>query len=192
MKLSSTSAFVAALVAGVNGASIPRGHGSVPITFIGAANAQFTQDFPTDGTGVGISNPLSISHIASSTDGVTCSFEGIDHSHTVVSGQETVDVGPPQTQVFGVCNRDSERRNRHEVLITFVGAANAQFSQSFPLDGAETRITNPLSISHIESSTPGVSCTFNGIDHSVTTVSGVQTVDVGPPQTQTSGSCHRI
>ncbi|KAE8395208.1 hypothetical protein BDV23DRAFT_168812 [Aspergillus alliaceus] len=197
MKLSSTPALVAALLAGVNGASIPRGQGPVSITFIGAADAQFTQDFPTDGTGTAITNPLSISHIASSTDGVSCVFNGIDNSVTYVSDAETVDVGPPQTQVWGTCNaapRQSVTRRWSEglVYITFVGAADAQFTQAFPLNGASTQITNPLSISHVTSNTAGVSCTFNGIDHSVTTVSGVQTVDVGPPQTQISGSCHKI
>ena len=47
---------------------------------------------------------------------------------------------------------------------------------------------NPLSISHIKSE-GGATCTFFGIDGSVTTVVGAQTVDVGPPQTQVSGSC---
>lgn len=47
-------------------------------------------------------NPLSISHITS-LGGATCSFVGIDGSHTVVVGAQTVDVGPPQTQVSGSC-----------------------------------------------------------------------------------------
>jgi hypothetical protein len=47
---------------------------------------------------------------------------------------------------------------------------------------------NPLSISHIVSA-GGATCTFHGIDGSVTTTVGTQTVDVGPPQTQISGSC---
>ncbi|KAB8259947.1 hypothetical protein BDV32DRAFT_138467 [Aspergillus pseudonomiae] len=199
MKLSSTSTLVAALVAGVNGASIPRTQGSVPITFIGAADAQFTQDFPTDGSSVAITNPLSISHIASSTDGVSCVFNGIDNSVTVVSDAETVDVGPPQTQTSGACavgsvppGQSEPRSSGQDVVITFVGAADAQFTQVFPTNGVATQISNRLSISHIESHAPGVSCTFNGIDHSVTTVSGVQTVDVGPPQTQISGTCHRL
>jgi hypothetical protein len=53
-----------------------------------------------------------------------------------------------------------------------------------------TSAANPLSISHIVSDQVGVTCVFNGIDHSVTTISGTQLVDVGPPQTQISGSCH--
>ena len=35
----------------------------------------------------------------------------------------------------------------------------------------------------------GATCGFLGIDGSQTTVVGAQTVDVGPPQTQISGSC---
>ncbi|KAJ0424385.1 hypothetical protein BJY00DRAFT_276558 [Aspergillus carlsbadensis] len=167
------------------------------ITFIGAADAQFTQDFPTDGSIVQITNPLSVSHIASSAPGIACSFTGVDHGTTTVAGVGTVDVGPPQTQVQGSCHVGSTAPSPpvqpgpigDQVLITFMGAANAQFTQAFPVNGASMQISNPLSISHIMSSTAGVACTFGGIDHSVTTVSGAQTVDVGPPQTQVSGSC---
>ncbi|PYI24587.1 hypothetical protein BO86DRAFT_443197 [Aspergillus japonicus CBS 114.51] len=182
-----------------------RTQNEVQITFLGAADAQFTQSLPTDGSTVAIANPLSISHIASSTAGVTCTFIGIDHSSTTVSGVATVDVGPPQTQTQGSCTVDGGSGSTptpepstpstpsggqgSAVTITFQGAADAQFSQSFPLDGTSTAITNPLSISHIVSSTGNVRCTFNGIDHSVTAVSGVQTVDVGPPQTQVNGAC---
>ncbi|PYH88606.1 hypothetical protein BO71DRAFT_131851 [Aspergillus ellipticus CBS 707.79] len=180
------------------GLSIPRGQsGTVPITFIGAGGAQFSQDIPTDGSFVQITNALSVSHISSSTDGVTCTFDGVDHGITTVSGVAEVDVGPPQTQVDGACSVGStppthpvqSQPSGGEVLITFVGAANAQFSQQFPTDGSETTISNALSISHIMSNTGGVSCTFHGVDNSVTDVSGAETVDVGPPQTQVSGSC---
>ena len=47
---------------------------------------------------------------------------------------------------------------------------------------------NPLSISKIQLA-GGATCTFHGIDGSSTTVVGAQIVDVGPPQTQISGSC---
>lgn len=53
-----------------------------------------------------------------------------------------------------------------------------------------TAIGNPLSISHIQINQAGVSCTFNGIDNSVTSLTGPATVDVGPPQTQIEGTCH--
>lgn len=56
-----------------------------------------------------------------------------------------------------------------------------------PLPNLE-QLDDPLSISHINS-LGGATCTFFGIDGSVTTVVGAQTVDVGPPQTQISGSC---
>jgi len=75
-----------------------------------------------------------------------------------------------------------------QAQITFIGAAGASFSMSVPTDGSGFTISNPLSISKI-SSEGGASCTFFGIDGSSTTVVGANTVDVGPPQTQTSGSC---
>ncbi|KAG0648898.1 hypothetical protein D0Z07_4993 [Hyphodiscus hymeniophilus] len=72
------------------------------ITFEGAAGAEFSMSVPTDGSVFPISDPLSISHIES-LGGATCSFVGIDGSHTVVVGAQSVDVGPPQTQVSGSC-----------------------------------------------------------------------------------------
>lgn len=52
-----------------------------------------------------------------------------------------------------------------------------------------TEIGNPLSISHIELEAAGVTCDFNGVDGSFTSVTGPATVDVGPPQTQVEGRC---
>ncbi|KAL8796855.1 MAG: hypothetical protein Q9195_000938 [Heterodermia aff. obscurata] len=74
--------------------------------------------------------------------------------------------------------------------ITFEGAPPdvAFYTASIIADGSVVPIYNPLSVSHIKS-LGGATCTFYGIDGSVTTVVGAQTVDVGPPQTQTSGSC---
>ncbi|KAJ5374339.1 hypothetical protein N7517_006345 [Penicillium concentricum] len=177
----------------------------VDITFIGAADAQFTQSIPSDGSVVSIENPLSISHISSKTAGVQCTFNGIDHSVTVVNGAQWVDVGPPQTQVTASCqvqgsssspappSTDPAPAGDHphgdEVHVTFIGAADAQFTQSFPSNGDWVQIANPLSISHIQTSAEGITCVFNGVDHSVTTAIGTQLVDVGPPQTQVSGSC---
>ena len=109
------------------------------------------------------------------------------------------------------------------IEVIFQGAANAEFTQSFPADGRLVTISmlnflpislrsfavsiptfnpllskfssnlspslaNPLSISHIIS-LGGGTCTFYGIDGSVTTTVGAQTVDVGPPQTQVRGEC---
>ncbi|KAJ5928451.1 hypothetical protein N7466_007407 [Penicillium verhagenii] len=184
----------------------------VEITFIGAANAQFTENFPIDGSTVSISNVLSISHISSPDANVQCTFNGIDHSVTNVDGAELVDVGPPQTQISGSCSATGSGSSTpppsggnqggnggngghghdHSVEVVFIGAANAEFTQSFPVNGQWTQITNVLSISHIQLDNAGFTCTFDGIDHSVTTVTGAELVDVGPPQTQVSGSCRAI
>ncbi|KAL2012066.1 hypothetical protein VTN00DRAFT_4784 [Thermoascus crustaceus] len=96
--LLSVAAALAAVSQAAPGAATSKAH----ITFIGAAGASFSQDFPTDGSVVPITNPLSISHIASK-GGATCTFYGIDGSVTTVVGAETVDVGPPQTQIKGTC-----------------------------------------------------------------------------------------
>ena len=50
-----------------------------------------------------VDNTLSVSKI-SSPGGAECTFFGIDGSHTFIFGEETVDVGPPQAQVSGVCD----------------------------------------------------------------------------------------
>ncbi|KAL9020575.1 MAG: hypothetical protein Q9185_002161 [Variospora sp. 1 TL-2023] len=75
-----------------------------------------------------------------------------------------------------------------QAQITFIGAADGVFTQSVPTDGSLFTITNPLSVSKI-SSQGGATCGFSGIDGSLTVLVGAQTVDVGPPQTQISGSC---
>ncbi|KAJ5540943.1 hypothetical protein N7494_006019 [Penicillium frequentans] len=197
-----------ALATASNGSPVKRTN-DVEITFIGAANAQFTQNFPVDGSTVSVSDVLSISHISSSDAAVQCTFHGIDNSVTTVSGAELVDVGPPQTQISGSCsatgssgsttpsnppsgNNGGQGENSGNIEVVFIGAANAEFTQSFPVNGQATQISNVLSISHIELTTGGVMCTFHGIDNSVTTVSGAELVDVGPPQTQVSGSCQSL
>lgn len=85
-----------------------------------------------------VANPLSISHISSSTNGVDCTFNGIDNSVTTVNGAESVDVGPPQTQVSGSCQNLGRRDN--SVSVTFIGAADANFEQVFPIDGSAVQI----------------------------------------------------
>ncbi|KGO66604.1 hypothetical protein PITC_079760 [Penicillium italicum] len=200
MKASTILGLFVAYAATASAVPMKKRSHEVEITFVGAADAQFTQSIPTDGSVVSIENPLSISHISSNTAGVQCTFDGIDHSVTIVNGVQWVDVGPPQTQVTGSCQvpgSDSSPVPRDpnsdptgdQVDVTFIGAADAQFTQSFPSSGEWVPIVNPLSISHIQTGSEGVSCVFNGIDHSVTTVTGTQLVDVGPPQTQVSGSC---
>ncbi|MCJ1348153.1 hypothetical protein MMC31_006384, partial [Peltigera leucophlebia] len=47
---------------------------------------------------------------------------------------------------------------------------------------------NNLSVNSIQCS-GGATCTFHGIDGSVTIVVGTHPVVVAPPQTQVSGSC---
>ncbi|KAJ5645266.1 hypothetical protein N7507_011277 [Penicillium longicatenatum] len=201
-----------ALATASNGSSVKRTN-EVEITFLGAANAQFTQNFPVDGSIVSISNVLSISHVSSADANIQCTFHGIDNSVTTVSGAQLVDVGPPQTQISGSCsvkggsgstsspsnpsNKEHGEpggQNEHssQVQVVFIGAANAEFTQTFPVNGQAMQITNVLSISHIELNTASVMCTFHGIDNGVTTVSGNELVDVGPPQTQVWGSCQSI
>ena len=46
---------------------------------------------------------LSVSQI-SSVGGGFCTFSGADGSSTVVVGEETVDVGPPQVLLRGTCD----------------------------------------------------------------------------------------
>ncbi|KAL5361680.1 hypothetical protein BJX96DRAFT_152553 [Aspergillus floccosus] len=77
---------------------------------------------------------------------------------------------------------------RFDVTVTFHGAADASYTRHIPADGRTVTLNDVLSISKI-SSTGGATCTFHGVDGSVTTVNGAQTVDVGPPQTQTWGTC---
>ncbi|KAF6230585.1 hypothetical protein HO173_011122 [Letharia columbiana] len=84
----------------------------------------------------------------------------------------------------------SSSARQFQAQLTFQGAppAAAFFTLSVPTDGSVFEISNVLSVSHI-SSAGGASCTLFGIDGSTTTVVGADTVDVGPPQTQVSGSC---
>ena len=48
-------------------------------------------------------NPLIVSQI-SSVGGGFCTFTGLNGSSTVVFGEETVDVVPPQVQIQGDCD----------------------------------------------------------------------------------------
>ncbi|KAN0085589.1 hypothetical protein V8E54_002056 [Elaphomyces granulatus] len=98
------STIVATLLAASSAAPVDTARQfQVTITFTGAAGASFTQLFPADRQLHPITNLLSISEI-SSEGGATCSFFGIDGSKTTVVGAHTVPVGPPQTQVSGVCD----------------------------------------------------------------------------------------
>ncbi|KAL8939087.1 MAG: hypothetical protein Q9211_002900 [Gyalolechia sp. 1 TL-2023] len=76
-----------------------------------------------------------------------------------------------------------------QAQITFFGAdPDAFFSLSVPTDGSAFPINNPLSVSKIRS-LGGATCGFTGVDGTRVVVVGAQTVDVGPPQAQISGSC---
>lgn len=76
-----------------------------------------------------------------------------------------------------------------EAQITFHGATPEDtFTQSVPTDGSTFYVYDKSSITSI-SSAGGATCTFFGVDGSVTTVVGAQTVPVGPPQVQLTGSC---
>jgi len=78
-----------------------------------------------------------------------------------------------------------------EVRVTFTGAADGSFTQYFSSNGGIEYIHNHLSVSKI-SVAGHVSCTFYGIDGSVTSVKGGTTSDVGPPQTQVNGQCYAL
>ncbi|KAL8796079.1 MAG: hypothetical protein Q9182_007436 [Xanthomendoza sp. 2 TL-2023] len=82
----------------------------------------------------------------------------------------------------------AEASAAYQVGVTFLGAADGRFVQYFSTNGYGSPIYNPLSISKI-TNPGGATCTFYGINNSVTVVRGGQTVDVGPPQTQTYGYC---
>ena len=90
------------------------------------------------------------------------------------------------------------------VDVVFQGAAGVQFTKTFSTSGSEQNMTticedpasqqlDAISVSHIAGGADGVSCTFYGVDNSVTTIQGLvdeaSPVDVGPPQTQVSGFC---
>ncbi|KAF4632243.1 hypothetical protein G7Y89_g5879 [Cudoniella acicularis] len=106
MKTSAITALVTALIGLAQAAPmVEKRQFQAQITFEGAPpdDASFTLSVPTDGSVFGIkANPLSVSQI-SSLGGASCSFVGIDGSHTVVVGAQTVDVGPPQAQISGSC-----------------------------------------------------------------------------------------
>ncbi|KAK4938008.1 hypothetical protein LTR10_021497 [Elasticomyces elasticus] len=76
---------------------------NVSVTFIGAADAQYTLDIPVSSTWTPTNNVLSISHIHTSAGG-PCVFFGIDGAVFVAPAEGGYgDVGPPQTIVGGIC-----------------------------------------------------------------------------------------
>ena len=163
-------------------------------------------------------NPLSVSHIVDNSGLGVCTFYGVDGSVTTVSDDDTVDVGPPQTQVSGTCNLyDSiHKRQDTKVTVTFFAAATSytlilttycvintsKFTRhcasaegscsclNIAMDLTETDITtdNTLSVSSILVN-GNADCNFIGIDGANVFVAGDTLVDVPQPQTIVSGSC---
>jgi len=182
------------------------------ITFQGAGPnpPEYTLVVPCNGVTFTIHNPLSVSHIISNdlTANCACTFNGIDGSITSTFENEEVDVGSPQTQVSGSCgvifpDRKPRRRATKEVearqvpveTITFQGAGPnpPEYSLTVPCDGSNFLTDNLLSVSQIiTDGTVECACSFFGIDGSVTFTFDNDEVDVGPPQTQVSGSCSAI
>ncbi|MCJ1424812.1 hypothetical protein MMC29_002700 [Sticta canariensis] len=73
------------------------------LTFHGAAGASYTVLVPTNNTIVYIDNPLSVSSIDSQSVAF-CTIRGSEGGSTVVTGNpESVDVSPPQPQIWAIC-----------------------------------------------------------------------------------------
>lgn len=76
---------------------------TVSVTFIGAANAQYTLEIPANSVFTPTNNALSISHISTSAGG-PCAFFGVDGAVFVAPADGGYgDVGPPQTIAGGIC-----------------------------------------------------------------------------------------
>lgn len=76
---------------------------TVSVTFIGAADAQYTLDIPVNSVFTPTNNLLSISHISTSAGG-PCAFFGVDGAIFVAPPAGGYgDVGPPQTIAGGIC-----------------------------------------------------------------------------------------
>jgi len=81
-----------------------------------------------------------------------------------------------------------EARRTFESPVYFIGAG-AYYTLLLPYDGSNFTISNPLSVSRIITDPIPGTCTFYGIDGSVTVVPVKSDVEVGPPQTLVSGTC---
>lgn len=69
----------------------------------------------------------------------------------------------------------------NSIIVTFIGAAGAQFTQPIPFDSTFTPVLNDLSISHIATAGGPVACF--GINGSINKFPSAGYADVGPPQT---------
>ncbi|KAK0514912.1 hypothetical protein JMJ35_002291 [Cladonia borealis] len=105
MKTFTITTSLALLVATISAAPSSKRQFDVSVTFNGADGASYFQAFPADDSVQPITNPLSVSSI-SSPGGGFCSFFGADGSETVVIGDETSIVAPPQVQVSGSCQTE--------------------------------------------------------------------------------------
>ncbi|KAK6383806.1 hypothetical protein LTS17_003098 [Exophiala oligosperma] len=75
----------------------------VSVTFIGAADAQYTLEIPANSVFTPTNNALSVSHIQTSAGG-PCVFFGVDGAVFVAPAAGGYgDVGPPQTIAGGIC-----------------------------------------------------------------------------------------
>ncbi|KAL9119967.1 MAG: hypothetical protein Q9187_003476 [Circinaria calcarea] len=104
MKTFAISAALTLLAGLVSAAPAPAPASCVQVTFQGAPPdvAFYTRCIPTNGSLTTLNDPLSISHIVVNGH-ANCYFFGVDGSFTAVGPFQTVDVGPPQTQVSGYC-----------------------------------------------------------------------------------------
>ncbi|MCJ1232711.1 hypothetical protein MMC14_000664 [Varicellaria rhodocarpa] len=71
----------------------------------GGPPTSYSLSVPVDDNVFVITNTLSVSKI-SSVGGAICTIFGADGSQTFSAGEETVDVGPPQPQVSGICDNE--------------------------------------------------------------------------------------
>ncbi|KAG6988493.1 hypothetical protein G7Y79_00072g097550 [Physcia stellaris] len=80
---------------------------------------------------------------------------------------------------------------RQQDTVTFEGAGPnpPSYSLSPPFRGENITINNPLSVSHIRVNVDRGVCSFRGINGSFVFIVGSGSVDVGPPQVQTSVKC---
>ncbi|MCJ1384079.1 hypothetical protein MMC17_007195 [Xylographa soralifera] len=79
-------------------------------------------------------------------------------------------------------------RQEFKVSLTFYGAAGASYFMAVPADDTPYPITNPLSISSINSNGGG-NCNFFGIDGSDGFLPDSGTIVISPPQPQVLVIC---
>jgi len=160
MKLSTVTATLALLTTSALAAPTARQFEAL-ITFHGATPQDtFTQAVPTDGTVFYVCKSTTfLPYLASSLASPTLLL------FPLLSPSITILQSPPILLLSAVSPKPPPERMEANIL---------------PDDRS--------SITSI-SSDGGATCTFRGVDGSENTVVGAQTVDVGPPQVQLTGSC---